>query len=126
MNLLLDTHALIWALSAPQRLPRPVAQALADPDNGVHVSAASTWEIAIKSALGKVEADLDEVSGGIRDTGFIELPVRIRDTIRLRALPAHHRDPFDRVLIAQALEQGFTVVTRDPAFRAYDVRILWT
>ena len=99
---------------------------MADPDNSVHVSAASTWEIAIKSALGKIQADLEEVSEGIRDTGFVELPVRIRDTIRLRALPAHHRDPFDRILIAQAIEEGFTVVTCDPAFRSYPVSILWT
>lgn len=125
MKLLLDTHALIWALAAPKRLPRPDAQALADPDNSVHVSAASTWEIAIKAALGKAQADLNEVSDGIRDTGFVELPVRTRDTIRLRTLPAHHRDPFDRILIAQAIEQGFTVVTRDPAFRAYEVPLLW-
>jgi len=126
VNLLLDTHALIWALSAPKRLPGSVARAVADPDNSVHISAFSTWEIAIKSALGKIKADLDEIAAGARETGFVELPVRIRDTIRLRSLPAHHRDPFDRMLIAQALEHGFTLVTRDPAFRPYPIATLWS
>lgn len=125
MRVLLDTHALIWALSAPRRLPRRVIRRLEDPATAVFASAASTWEIAIKAALGKLHADLDEVSVGIRDTGFSELAISVAHTRRLAELPPLHRDPFDRILIAQALEEGLTLVTHDPAIRAYAVPSLW-
>lgn len=112
-------------MSAPGRLPRRVAKAVADPDNRVFASPASTWEMSIKAALGTIDVDVEELAGAIRDTGFEELPVRIRDTIRVRGLPPHHRDPFDRILIAQALEAQLMVVTRDPAFKPYDIVLMW-
>ncbi len=126
MRLLLDTHALLWALAAPARLPGPAAAAIRDPDNEVFVSAANVWEIAIKVALGKVAADLDEVVASFDDAGFDELPVTVSHARRVRSLPHHHRDPFDRMLVAQSLEEGLVVVTRDAAFADYRVPTLWT
>ncbi len=122
---MLDTHALIWALSAPRRLPERISRSLEDPATVVYASAASTWEIAIKAALGKIHADLDEVVDGIRRTGFTELSVSIDHARRLGELPAHHRDPFDRLLVAQALHEGLTVVTHDAMLRRYPVPVLW-
>jgi PIN domain nuclease of toxin-antitoxin system len=123
--LLLDTHALVWALSAPRRLPAQVAALIRDPQTDVYVSAASTWEIAIKSALGKINADLAAIVGAARAAAFEELPITIAHTERLHALPAHHRDPFDRLLVAQALEERLTIVTHDRLIAAYSVSRLW-
>lgn len=125
MRLLLDTHALVWALSAPRRLSARVRARIQDPDNVVFASAASTWEIAIKSALGKIDADLDEVSAGIEEADFQALPISIAHTRRVRELPARHRDPFDRILVAQALEEGLTIVTHDPVLVGYPAPTLW-
>jgi PIN domain nuclease of toxin-antitoxin system len=122
---LLDTHALLWSLSTPRKLPRPLAAAIRDPANAVYMSAASTWELAIKAALGKVDVHLGDLAKTAEQTGFTELPVFVRHTIELRGLPPHHRDPFDRILIAQAMVEGLTVVTRDRAFGLYDVQTLW-
>lgn len=124
-RLLLDTHVLIWALTAPRRLPARVAAAIRDPERDVYVSAASTWEIAIKSALGKITADIDTVVGAARDAGFDELPISIAHTVRLRALPPLHRDPFDRLLVAQALDEHLTIVSHDRLISAYPVSRLW-
>ena len=123
--LLLDTHALLWALSAPRRLPARVAASLRDPNTEVYVSAVSTWEIAIKSALGKITADLAAIVDAARAADFEELPITIAHTERLRALPAHHRDPFDRLLVAQAVEEHLTIVTHDRLIAAYSVARLW-
>ncbi len=125
MRLLLDTHALLWALATPARLPARTASAIRDPANAVFVSAASTWEIAIKVALGKLSADLDEIVRTSIEVGFEELPVTLAHARRLRELPARHRDPFDRMLVAQALEEGLTVVTRDVVLRDYGVPTHW-
>jgi PIN domain nuclease of toxin-antitoxin system len=125
MRLLLDTHTLLWALGAPARLPHVAAQAIGDAGNEVFVSAASVWEIAIKSALGKVSADIDEVVESFEEAGFDELDVSVAHARRVRRLPAHHRDPFDRMFVAQSLEEGLVLVTRDPAFTAYKVPTLW-
>ena len=125
MRLLIDTHALLWALGAPARLPIRVRDALRTPSNTVYVSAASVWEIAIKAALGKVNADIDEVADAAADVGFEGLSITIAHAQRVRRLPDHHRDPFDRMLIAQAVEEGLTVVTRDRAFAEYPVQVMW-
>ena len=124
-RLLLDTHALIWALSSPRRLPSRVARMVRDPENDVYVSAVATWEIAIKSALGKITTDVARIAQGARDANFEELPVAIAHTARLRTLPSHHRDPFDRLLIAQGIEERLTIVTHDPVIRRYPAPILW-
>ena len=124
--LLLDTHALIWALSAPRRLPARVAAAIRDPETDVYVSAVSTWEIAIKSALGKIDANLPAIVSAVHAAELDELPITIAHTERLGALPPHHRDPFDRILVAQALEERLTIVTHDRLIAAYSVPRLWS
>ncbi len=124
-RLLLDTHALVWALSTPRRLPARAAVAIRDPDNDVFVSAVSAWEIAIKSALGKIHADLAVVVRGAHDAGFEELPITVAHALRLRVLPAHHRDPFDRLLVAQAIEERLTIVSHDRAIATYRAPMLW-
>ena len=125
LRLLLDTHALVWALAAPARLPARVVESLRDPRTDVHVSAVSTWEIVIKAALGKIDAELESIVRAAREADFEELPISIAHTQRVSALPPHHRDPFDRLLIAQALEERLTVVTHDRVLGAYQVPILW-
>ena len=125
MNLLLDTHALLWALADPDKLPRRVAEAVASPRNSVYVSAASTWELAIKAGLGRIALPFADLESMTRETGFAELAVTIAHTVRVRDLPHHHRDPFDRLLVAQAIEEALTIVTRDPLVRAYPIRTFW-
>lgn len=125
MRLLLDTHALLWALVAPTKLPAGLRAELADGAHEVFASAANTWEIAIKSALGKIDADLDEVIAASSTTGFVELPIRMAHTAKLRALPPVHRDPFDRLLASQALVEGLTLATRDRIFDEYRVPTRW-
>jgi PIN domain nuclease of toxin-antitoxin system len=127
MRLLLDTHVLLWAASAPEQLTGQARDALEDGANEVSVSVVSAWEIAIKQSLGKLELPkpaeqwLPEV---LRRTGFELAEVGLAAALRVRALPWHHRDPFDRLLIAQAIEDGYTVVTRDGALDAYGVPLL--
>jgi PIN domain nuclease of toxin-antitoxin system len=125
MRLLLDTHAFLWVLGNPKKLSKKLTTSIEDPSTNVFVSAASTWEIAIKTALGKLRADLDELVAESRSLGFKDLPVSVAHTLRVRSLPPHHRDPFDRVLVAQAIEDGLTLVTRDPDICRYQVATLW-
>lgn len=125
MRLLLDTHALLWALGAPSKLPEETAAALREPGNDVFVSAASMWEIAIKAALGKLAADVDEIVRTSVEVGFEELAITFAHTRRTYSLPHRHRDPFDRMLVAQALEEGLTLVTQDAAVVAYGVPAFW-
>lgn len=121
MNLLLDTHALLWALSAPQQLAEQVRVLIERPDTTVLVSVVSAWEMEIKRALGKLDAP-DDLETQLKRLRFAELPVRFRHVQRLRKLPNLHRDPFDRMLVAQALVDGLTLVTRDRNVLAYPVR----
>ena len=125
MRLLLDTHALLWAISAPTKLPKRVAAALRAPANEVYVSPASTWEIAIKAALGKLQGDLVAITDACAAAAFAELPLTVRHTLALRDLDPHHRDPFDRILVAQALAESLTLVTHDAALRSYPAPIFW-
>jgi PIN domain nuclease of toxin-antitoxin system len=117
VKLLLDTHVLIW-WDEGAKLSRAAREAIQDADQ-VFVSAVSGWEVAIKTALGRLKPRR-RVSDAIEDSGFEELPLRLRHAEVLATLPPHHRDPFDRMLVAQALSDGLTVVTRDAAFDAYD------
>jgi PIN domain nuclease of toxin-antitoxin system len=118
MRLLLDTHVLIW-WDEGARLSRGAGAAIREADQ-VYVSAATGWEVAIKTALGRLKTSRT-VTEAILETGFEELPVRLRHAQALARLEAHHRDPFDRMLVAQALVEGLTIVTRDRAFAAYRV-----
>src|SRR5205823_2494241 len=121
VRLLLDTHVLIW-WDEGARMSRAAQSAIAQAEQ-VYVSAASGWEIAIKTALGRLKPTRT-VSDAIDESGFEELPVRLRHAAALVTLPPHHRDPFDRMLVAQALVDGLTIVTRDSAFRAYEVALV--
>jgi len=125
VRLLLDTHVLLWALATPARLPARVAAAVRDPESSAFVSAASIWEIAIKAALGKLSADVDEVVATLDAVGFEPLDVSLTHAAAVRRLPDHHRDPFDRMLVAQAIQDGLTIVTHDRAFAAYRVPVYW-
>ena len=122
MRLLLDTHALLWWL-ADEGLSAQAREAIADPDNLVAVSAASAWEISIKKALGKLAAP-DDLEQQIQAGGFTALPISIAHGIAAGRLARHHEDPFDRVLIAQAITEGMTIVTRDKRFDDYAVALL--
>ena len=124
-RLLLDTHALLWALATPGRLPAKVAKAIRAADTDVYVSSVATWEIAIKSMLGTLDADVSVVAAGARVARFEELPVTIAHTLQIALLPSHHRDPFDRLLVAQAIEEQLTLVTHDPVIARYPVKVLW-
>lgn len=123
MRLLLDTHVLLWALSEPTRIAPAARRAIESRSNTVHVSAASAWEMEIKRALGKLRTP-DDLDGELRATGFVELPVRVAHVSALRKLPKLHRDPFDRLLVAQAIAEGLTLVTRDEVVARYAVATL--
>ncbi len=120
MNLLVDTHVLLWWLDDPTRLSEAAGAAIRDGANVVFVSAATAWEIVIKKTLGKLDVpdNLDEV---LRECRFTPLPITIAHALAVLSLPMHHRDPFDRMLVAQARAEGMTVVTRDPKVLEYAV-----
>jgi len=124
VRLLLDTRALLWWL-ADEGLSSQTRDAIADPANLVAVSAASAWEIAIKKALGKLTAP-DDLEQQVHAGGFVPLPINIAHGIAAGQLPRHHDDPFDRMLIAQALAEGLTIVTRDKRFEDYGVALMPT
>jgi PIN domain nuclease of toxin-antitoxin system len=124
---LLDTHVLLWLFLRSRRLPKPILEQLADPANVVYASAVSTWEIAIKAGLGKLAlpgAPASYLPGRIERAGLTALPILPTHTYGVFALPAHHNDPFDRLLIAQAQIEALTLVTADAQIAAYDVRTL--
>jgi PIN domain nuclease of toxin-antitoxin system len=126
LRLLLDTHALLWALSASAQLPAFVREALEDPTNLVFVSAASVWEMAIKQARGKLRYPAAELAAALRRASLIELAVTVRHAEAAASLPALHRDPFDRMLVAQARTEGLSLVSRDPAVEQYQVTLFWS
>ena len=121
MNLLLDTHVLIW-WDEGRRLAAEARRAIADADS-VYVSAASAWEVAIKTGLGRLRP-IRTMEQAVDESGFLELPVTFRHAERVGKLPPHHRDPFDRLLIAQADVEELTLVTRDAVFARYGVAVI--
>jgi PIN domain nuclease of toxin-antitoxin system len=121
--LLLDAHAALWAVAEPERMAPDARQSVADPANDVLVSAASVWELEIKRASGKLQLGPDLLADFER-ARFDVLPMTAADATSATRLPLHHRDPFDRMVIAQAARLGATIVTRDPLFAAYDVDVL--
>ena len=125
---LLDTHAFLWWIADSERLSGPARSAIADEANDIVVSAASAWEIATKFRIGKLpgcEAVAVDVAGHIAGQGFEELAISVADAERAGRLPGPHRDPFDRMLAAQALARGFPVVSVDPVFDRFGVDRLW-
>ena len=127
MRILLDTHAFLWWLAGNPRLVETARRAIADADNDVLVSAASAWETATKYSLGKLpEADAlaCDIRAAIADQDFEELPIGVGDAERAGRLTGPHRDPFDRMLIAQALAHDLAIVSNEGAFDRYGVRRL--
>lgn len=127
MKVLLDTHAWLWLLSEPERFGTATLAMLSDRENELYLSAASTWEIAIKWGLGKLELPdppAQYVPDRLRRSGVEARPVTVAQTLAVAALPPHHRDPFDRLLIAHAQLEGLQVLTADPAFSRYEVPVL--
>lgn len=125
MNLLLDTHVLLWALTDDERLRPEARSVISDGRNVVHVSAVSAWEITIKRALGKLRAP-DDLAEQLGNAGFEGLDVTVEHALAVGALPDLHRDPFDRLLIAQARVASLTLVTNDAQVQRYDVALLAT
>jgi PIN domain nuclease of toxin-antitoxin system len=121
MRLLLDTHILLWSFRDLARLPKETREIIEGPENNVLFSAASIWEIAIKYRLGRVDFPLrpEVVAKTARETGFVELPVHATVAARVVDLPLHHRDPFDRLLVAQAMAEPVRLFTADPILRMY-------
>ena len=127
MRFLLDTHAMLWLFLRSSNVKKSVRDRLADPANEVYVSAASTWEISVKTAIGKLRLPGDPgqyLPARIERSRFKTLAISFEHTYGVFSLPPYHADPFDRLLIAQAQIEGLTVVTADKAFAKYDVRRL--
>ena len=122
-KLLLDTHAAVWWLGDRSKLADEAHEAIADVDNDVYVSAASIWEIEVKRAAGRLKTP-NPMAEAAQATGLLELPVTWRHAERAAHLPPHHTDPFDRMLVAQAQLEGFTIVTRDKHVSRYQVAVL--
>lgn len=124
MRLLLDTHALIWSLHRPERLSRQAHELLSDAANEVMASAVSLWEIAVKKRTGKLEVDLGLIMAGLAEQGFARLGLEDRHLRTLLGLPFHHRDPFDHLLIAQAIAEDALFVTRDKIAARYPITVV--
>lgn len=128
MRLLLDTHVWLWLQYAPERLGRALALA-EDPANELLLSAASSWEIAVKWSLGRLtlpEPPATYVPDRVITSGVVPLPVHHAHALAVASLPPHHRDPFDRLLVVQATAEGASLVTADKTLGRYDVALIWT
>lgn len=127
MRVLLDTHCWLWMLIAPERLSPQGHAIVTAPDNELLLSAGSAWEISIKHALGRLRLPLEPVEfvpSRLAATGTVPLAIDHRHALRAGQLPPHHRDPFDRILIAQAQLEGIPILTSDASFAPYDVELL--
>jgi PIN domain nuclease of toxin-antitoxin system len=128
VKLILDTSALLWVLLTPANLSATAARLLGDPANLLFVSVASLWEITIKVGIGKLaipNSDIEEVIANLAAFRIRVLPIRSEDLKALQALPPHHKDPFDRIIVAQAQVEGIPIVTTDQRIQQYAVRVLW-
>jgi PIN domain nuclease of toxin-antitoxin system len=125
MKLLLDTHLLLWAAGNPDLLPAAARSLLDDPENEPIFSSASLWEVAIKHRLGRADfrVDVRLLRRGLLDNGYGELPITSEHAVALDSLPPIHNDPFDRILIAQSMVEGITLVTADPLVAQYPAPI---
>ena len=128
MRVLLDTHALVWALAEPERLSSRARATIANPATDAYVSMASAWELGILDSLGRVRLRVSLASifsEGLAALRVRLLPIQLQHVVRVASLPRHHRDPFDRLLIATAMTEKLTLVSGDRAFKKYGVVTLW-
>ena len=121
MRLLLDTHLLLWAAGTPKRLSAAARRAIGSPDNSLFFSAASIWEITIKRGLGRADFVVDArlLRRGLLDNGYAELPITSEHALTIETLPQIHKDPFDRLLVAQAIVEGMILLTADASVAQY-------
>lgn len=128
MNLLVDTHCWLWSRAEPERLNKKARSLLISPENNLYFSAASSWEIAIKVAIGRLELPEDPrsyIPNQLAAAGFIAIPIEHAHSLHTATLPLHHGDPFDRLLVAQAQLEGFALMSADAALLDYDVELIW-
>lgn len=127
MQYLLDTHTLLWFLEDDPQLPEKVKKEIADIDNKCYVSIASLWEIAIKIRLGKlsIKFNFEKFAAYLSDNEIELLPISLEHLLQLLNLDLHHRDPFDRLIIAQAITDNLTILSRDEHFKSYMERVMW-
>lgn len=127
MNILLDTHAAIWFITDDDQLPEFSKELIKDPQNNCFVSVATLWEMGIKHSLGKLKlkAELKKIFELYFDSGFILLPITPDHILTNAALSFYHRDPFDRLIIAQAKREGYALISKDTEFEKYDINLLW-
>jgi PIN domain nuclease of toxin-antitoxin system len=127
MQFLLDTHTFIWFINGDQTLPQKAINAINDADNKCYISIASIWEIAIKSSLKKLElqSNFDHIIDFLAENDIEILPISFQHLKKVITLEFHHRDPFDRLIIAQGLVEGLTIITKDENFPNYTDRLLW-
>jgi PIN domain nuclease of toxin-antitoxin system len=129
MKVLVDTQSWLWMQTSPERLNEDALTLVNDPTTDLLLSAASSWEIAIKYGLGKLplpSAPAEYVPDRMRSSGVTALPVTHSHALHMAQLPPHHRDPFDRLLVAQAQLDNLTILTSDTIFKHYDVRVCWS
>ena len=119
MRVLLDTHIVLWWLTGDRRLSKQADRVIKDADNVIFVSAASIWEVAIKAGLGQIEADPFAIQAALEPSGFAELPVTGKHAAQVATLASHHRDPFDRMLLAQSLSEPMRLLTSDAMLAKY-------
>jgi PIN domain nuclease of toxin-antitoxin system len=128
VRLLLDTCAFLWWLGEPEKLPPKVKAAIGDSGNDIVLSAVSGWEMALKHRLGRLDllaAPADIIAAALAAQAVVVLPIGMAHAVRGGDLPLHHKDPFDRLLIAQAEIEGLALLTPDPAFAPYGVKTIW-
>ena len=127
MRILIDTHALLWYLQGDANLSNLALTTIESKDNNVFVSIVTLWEIAIKSRLGKLELQrpFENLEADLKQLDIKILPINFAELDIYRSLPLHHRDPFDRILIAQSIGNSLTMITRDALFEPYSIRVMW-
>jgi PIN domain nuclease of toxin-antitoxin system len=127
MKLLLDTHAAIWFVTDNKQLPKSSKQLIENPENHCFISIATLWEMGIKYSLGKLKlkAELNKIFELFFDSGLILIPITPEHILTNTTLPFLHRDPFDRLIIAQAKREGYTIISKDREFENYEVNLVW-
>ena len=129
MKVLLDTHAFLWWIADDPSLSVAAREVIADGSNDVYLSAVSVWEIAIKARVGRLTVfseDLDRfIERHVRESSFLPLPITLAHSAKIHALSNHHRDPFDQMLVAQSLIEGFPIISFDKMIHSYDVDVIW-
>lgn len=124
MKVLLDTHILLWLLQEPQQLSPSTLSLLEDRNVEVYYSVATLWELAVKASIGKIEIDFEVLLEALKQNSILPLAINIPHILLMKDLPLHHKDPFDRIIVAQAMVEGFQLFTRDAVLKQYAPRVV--